>query len=86
MTQATVVYIAFVLNRLKVRAGLALSHFPEIEKYPSTELSRRVASAVRCVMLDFFGESSTTATWPTEFWNQGQELEPCMFGKETTDE
>lgn len=79
MAQATVVYIAFVLGRLKVSAGLTLSHFHEIEKYPTTELSRRVASATRCAAFGFFGESSATATWPIEFWNQGQQLEPCTF-------
>jgi hypothetical protein len=33
--------------------------------------------------LCFFGESAKTATWPIEFWNRGQELEPCTLRKET---
>jgi hypothetical protein len=86
MVQATVVYIAFALDRLKVRAGLTLSHFPEIENYPSTELSRRVASAARCTMFALFGKSVETATWPFEFWNRGGQIEPCTFGKEAPGE
>jgi hypothetical protein len=84
MVQGTAVYIAFVLGRLKVKAGLTLSHFPEIEKYPTTELSQRVASAARATMFNFFAASVKTASWPVEFWNQGQQIEPCTFLTEKT--
>lgn len=79
MVQATVVYIAFVSGRLKVAEGLSLAHFPEVEKYPSTEMSRRVAASARCAVLTFFGESQkfTATNWPMEFWNRGMKIESC---------
>jgi hypothetical protein len=79
--QATVVYIAFVLGRLKVKAGLTLASFPEVENYPDTEMSKRVAASVRSTILTFFGSAKHDAptTWPVEFWNQGMEIENCVF-------
>src|SRR5207247_3320032 len=70
--QSTVVYLAFVLDRLKVVEGLALARFPEVENYPHTEISRRVASAVRAAVLSFFKPASNqnVSVWPTEFWNR----------------
>ena len=79
--QSTVVYLAFVLDRLKVVEGLALARFPEVERYPHTELSRRIASSVRVTVLSFFGpRQGRSATWPVEFWNQGIEIEKCDLG------
>lgn len=77
--QSTVVYLAFVLDCLKVVEGLALAQFPEVEKYPHTELSRRVASSVRVTVLGFFGPAKRgrSPTWPVEFWNRGIEIENC---------
>lgn len=78
---STVVYLAFVLDRLKVVEGLALAKFPEVERYPHTELSRRIASAVRVAVLSFFGPSQhkTPAAWPVQFWNRGIEIDHCVF-------
>ena len=83
MVQATVVYIAFVSGRLKVAEGLSLAHFPEVEKYPTTEMSRRVAASARCAVLTFFGERQEfkTTNWPVEFWNRGMEIENCLFNQ-----
>lgn len=79
--QATVVYLAFVLGRLKVKEGLTLAHFPEVEKYPDTEMSKRVAAAIRPAVLSFFGsiKHGTQSNWPVEFWNRGMEIEACTF-------
>jgi hypothetical protein len=41
LVQAQAIYMGFVLGRLFVKKGLALADFPEVEKYPSTELSKR---------------------------------------------
>ena len=78
---STVVYLAFVLDRLKVAEGLALAKFPEVERYPHTELSRRIASAVRATVLSFFGPSQrkAPAAWPVQFWNRGIEIDDCVF-------
>ena len=83
MVQATVVYIAFVSGRLKVAEGLSLAHFPEVEKYPTTEMSRRVAASARCAVLTFFGEDQKirATNWPVEFWNRGMEIESCSFNQ-----
>jgi hypothetical protein len=81
LVQATVVYIAFVLERLKVVKGLTLARFPEVENYPDTEISKRVASAIRVAVLSFFGPArkDMPSTWSIEFWNRGIEIEPCQF-------
>jgi hypothetical protein len=42
LVQAQAIYMGFVLGKLHVREGLALADFPEVEKYPSTEHSKRV--------------------------------------------
>lgn len=81
MVQATVVHIAFLSGRLKVAEGLTLAHFPEVEKYPTTEMSRRVAAAARCALFTFFGECAaySKTKWPVTFWNRGMEIEDCCF-------
>jgi|SRR3977135_540603 len=80
--QATVVYLAFVLDRLKVVEGLTLARFPEVENYPNTEISRRVARAIRPTVLSLLGPSpdSIQSTWPTEFWNRGLAIDSCVTG------
>jgi hypothetical protein len=82
--QATVVYLAFVLGRLKVMEGLTLANFPEVEKYPETEMSMRVAAAVRSAVIGFFGvtKGEIQPNWPIEFWSRGMELETCTFNHE----
>jgi hypothetical protein len=81
LVQATVVYIAFVSGRFKVREGLTLAKFPEIEEYPKTELSKRLASAIRATVIGFFGraERDTHSRWPATFWNRGLGIEKCEF-------
>ena len=74
--QATVVYIYFINNKLKVQAGLSLANFPAIEDYPVTEESRRVAAAVRSAVTGMLAPSGSTG-WRDSFWNQGRALVPC---------
>lgn len=81
-TQANVVYSAFVADRLKVRKGLALAEFPEVEHYPNTEKSKIIAASIRSSVPMFFGMEDSEFKdrwWPTYFWNRGMELEPCEF-------
>ena len=77
--QANAVYIAFVTDVLKVFEGLALANFPEIEKFPHTEESCRVASSCRATVNTFFGVPfyDSSSSWPGYFWNRGLELEKC---------
>lgn len=82
--QATFLYLAFVGGKLRVAKGLALAEFPRVEEYPRTEMSRRVAAAIRsAVPMLFVGPSrETPVTWSAYFWNRGLELEECSFRKE----
>lgn len=81
MVQATIVYIAFVLDRLKTIEGLALARFPEIDGYPETEISMRIASSIRCSLMMLFGghDQSAKNEWARCFWNQGIRNEVCKI-------
>jgi len=87
MVQATAVWLAFDSEILKVAKGLALASFPEIEKYPQTELSQKVAGSIRASMHMFFVEPHYTRSshWPRYFWNRGFEIDQCYF-RDTSDE
>jgi len=87
MVQATPVWLAFDSGALKVFEGLTLASFPEIEKYPNTELSQKVAASIRASVPMFFTEHHYPASsnWPRYFWNRGFEIDRCYF-QETTDE
>lgn len=81
MVQATTIWLAFDSGALKVFEGLALASFPEIEKYPLTDLSKKVAASIRATMHMFFSEPFYVepANWPSYFWNQGLKIDPCYF-------
>lgn len=81
MVQATAIWLAFDSDVLKVSAETSLAEFPEIEKYPHTELSQRVASSIRASLFMFFIEPHYPASsdWPAYFWNRGLEVDPCHF-------
>jgi len=81
MVQATAVWLAFDSGALKVFKGLTLASFPEIEKYPNTELSQKVAGSIRASVPMFFTEHHypVTSNWPRYFWNRGFEIDPCYF-------
>lgn len=77
MVQATAIWLAFDSGALKVSEGLALANFPEIEKYPNTELSQKVAGSIRASVHMFFAEHHYPASsiWPQYFWNRGSEID-----------
>lgn len=80
MIQATVIWLAFDADAMKVAEGLALSHFREIERYPDTDLSLRVAAAIRATLSMFFCDAHfypCGSPWPNNFWNRGLTLAPC---------
>ncbi len=74
--QATVVYIYFINDMLKVSPGSALANFTEIERYPKTEESRRVASSVRSAVTGLI-KWDIPPNWRNAFWNRGRTLGPC---------
>ena len=79
---ATFTYLAFLGDALKVDKSVSLAKFPEIQNYPNTDLSKRIASGIRVFAYSYFGmvAKEEPSTWPTNFWNRGLELEKCDFG------
>lgn len=76
---AALVYVTFAEGALFVSPSSVLSKFPDIEEYPETEDSRRIASAVRATVNSFFGPSERDAVWPKYFWFRSFLFEPCSF-------
>ena len=76
LAQATVVYIHFINNVLKVSPGLALANFRAIEEYPKTDESLRVAASVRSAVTMLLTRDMPS-DWRYSFWNQGRTLGPC---------
>lgn len=78
--QATVIYLGFANDFLRVAKGLALADFPEIEKYPDTDRSKEVASSIRATINSIVGvvDDPEFNTWSKYFWNRGIEIEPCQ--------
>jgi len=87
MVQATATWLAFDSGVLKVFEGLALANFPEIEKYPHTELSEKVAASIRSSIYMFFTEPHypESANWPKYFWNRGIEVDKCYFEESSSE-
>lgn len=81
------VYIAFCTNKLRVIVSdkrdspydPELANFREIEKYPTTEESRKVARSVRLAasMLAQPEEGLAADRWPEYFWNRGLAIQRC---------
>ncbi len=88
MAQASAVYFAKLQHRFSTFAGSSLSNFSEIENYPSTPESQRVASGVRGMlnMLIYREEPATQNEWARYFWNQNFQLEPCYFSVGPSDD
>ena len=81
MVQATAIGLAFDAEALKFHKDSALSSFPEIEKYPKTELSKRVAANIRASIFFLIIEPfyPVSSEWPRYFWNRGLYIDPCYF-------
>jgi hypothetical protein len=80
MTQATAIWIFFDSGSLVVNSDLALAQFPEIQRYPDTELSRQVAGSIRAGLNAFYGHGlEKPRGWPFYFWNRGIETSDCEF-------
>ena len=81
--QANAIYVAFCTDMLVVDRKTVLANFPAIDKFPFTEESQRIASAIRASINVFFGAYQHVGkfSWPKYFWNRGLELQPCDYGK-----
>jgi hypothetical protein len=75
---ATLVYVQMAQGRLFIQPGSALSKLPDVEQYPDTPESRRVASAVRATV-NSFGGRADKPIWPRYFWARNFAIQPCYF-------
>lgn len=82
LIQAQAVYMAFLLDRLRVKKGLALAEFPEVEHYPNTEKSIEVGASI-CATVNMLAGSALPKypddTWVQYFWRRSLELHPLDF-------
>jgi hypothetical protein len=81
MAQASAVYLAKRQRRFSSFEGSSLSNFVEIENYPETPQSQRVASGIRGTlnMLVYKEQPAQQVAWARYFWNRSFQLEPCYF-------
>jgi hypothetical protein len=79
LAQAQAIYMAFISDRLRVKADLALADFPEVENYPSTEKSMEVGAAV-CATVNMLASDAlpkySDDAWVQYFWRRSLELRP----------
>jgi hypothetical protein len=81
LVQAQAIYMAFISDRLHVRADLALADFPEVENYPSTEKSIEVGASV-CAAVNMLASELPKYpddSWVQYFWKRSLELRPLDF-------
>lgn len=82
LVQAQPIYMGFVLGKLHVMKGQALANFPEVEKYPDTELSLQVGASI-CAMVNGLAGTMlpkySEDTWVQYFWQQSLDLRPLDF-------
>ncbi|WP_417858797.1 hypothetical protein [Xanthomarina gelatinilytica] len=77
-----IIYHLFLLDILRVTKESSLIHLPEIEKYPATELSRKVASAIRASIYPIIKSKKRAienSDWQKYFWNRAFEIEPYVI-------
>ena len=74
--------MGFMLNKLYVKQGLDLADFPEVEKYPATELSKRVGASV-CATVNMMAGTMlpkySEDAWVQYFWQRSLGLRPLDF-------
>jgi hypothetical protein len=82
LVQAQAVYMGFVLGKLRVKQGLALADFPEVEHYPTTDRSQEVGASI-CACVNMLAGSSLPKyaedNWVQYFWRRNLELRPLNF-------
>jgi hypothetical protein len=82
LVQAQPIYMGFVLGKLHVMRGLALANFPEVEKYPDTELSQKVGASICAAVNGLAGTmlpKYSDDAWVQYFWQRSLDLRPLDF-------
>lgn len=87
MTEACFTWLAFDAEALKVTSDSVLSRFPMVQDYPNTDLSKKIASAIRNTTRILFGPPhcrDEPSEWAVYFWNRGMEVSDCSGYKHDT--
>jgi hypothetical protein len=73
LTQATAIYMGFVLERLFVQKGLGMADFPEVEHHPEIERSLQVGAPI-CASVNMIAGTMLPNypedTWVLYFWQK----------------
>ncbi|MCY4377647.1 MAG: hypothetical protein OXC31_28140 [Spirochaetaceae bacterium] len=84
MAEACFTWLAFDAEVLKVRSDSVLSKFPLVERYPHTELSKKIAAGIRNSNRILFGPPhycDELSEWSAYFWNRGMEVSNCSVSE-----
>jgi len=84
LVQAQAVYMGFVLGKLRVKRGLALADFPEVQHYPTSERSKQVGASICATVNMLVGTmlpKYPEDTWVQYFWQRSLELRPSDFSE-----
>ncbi len=76
---ANIIYYAFQMNVLKVNRDSELFKLNEIEHYPETEESKKLASFLRASINPFVANDNFVlqkSNWSKYFWNRAYQLDP----------
>jgi len=82
LIQAQALYLGFILGKLRVKRGLALADFPEVQNYPNSEKSLRVGAAI-CASVNMVAgrmlPKYSDDDWVQYFWRRSLDLRPLDF-------
>ena len=78
--QGNALYAMFRTGRLSVTGGSGLAELRELEVYPSTDDSRKVASLVRATLNAIYGahRDAHVSGWSAAFWRGAYQLGDCL--------
>jgi|SRR5579872_2649222 len=84
LIQAQALYLGFILGKLRVKKGLALADFPEVQNYPNSEKSLKVGAAI-CSAANMVAGSMLPKypedDWVQYFWKRSLDLRPLDFSQ-----
>lgn len=87
LIQAAIVRGLMKTEKLAIAEDTMLTEINEIEHYPETEKSKKVAAGIRSMLNIQFGlDVDDTSEWSTQFWQRGLEISDCEYVIESSDE
>lgn len=82
LVQAQAIYMGFLSGKFFVMKGQALADFPEVDRYPKTELSLQVGATI-CATVNMIAANMLPAypedAWTQYFWKRSLHLRPLDF-------